>query len=161
MKYLLSIFLTITLFAHPFHFTIAEMEHNPKNGSLEVSLCVFNENLHTIKDKMLPQYIAKNFIVQRKSRKVSIKWVGKEPMAGATWLYFEFPKWGKLEGTQLHNTLFFAKQDKQINIVNFGDGKQKGSLTFTKQVSLQTISFQKKKANGKSAKSAKNALHKK
>lgn len=129
---------------HPFHFTSAEVEWNPKTSRLEVALRVSGNDLEheiqrdtersiTIGSQMTPsdqkrlaRYVERHFYLAASSdakpgqgETSRLKWVGTEDDAGWTWLYFELIPPENAGNLWLSNRLFLEMHPTHINYVSF------------------------------------------
>lgn len=136
---------------HKFHATIAQLEYNAKEQSVEAVIRFFADDFETaisqhakreikfntpqaLKDKAnsdaVFSYVRERFELKGKNGSpVKLTWVGMEVQADMVWVYFEGKLPGGLSGAQLRNRLMQELFDDQVNIVNFKfDGKQTGTM---------------------------------
>lgn len=136
---------------HKFHATIAQLDYNAKEQSVEAVIRFFADDFETaisqhakreikfntpqaLKDKAnsdaVFSYVRERFELKGKNgNPVKLTWVGMEVQADMVWVYFEGKLPGGLSGAQLRNRLMQELFDDQVNIVNFKfDGKQTGTM---------------------------------
>jgi hypothetical protein len=136
---------------HKFHATIAQLEYNAKEQSVEAVIRFFADDFETaisqhakreikfntpqaLKDKAnsdaVFSYVHERFELKGKNgNTVKLTWVGMEIQADMVWVYFEGKLPGGLSGAQMRNRLMQELFDDQVNIVNFKfDGKQTGTM---------------------------------
>ena len=153
---LFSIITPRVVVAHPYHFSVAELELNRETASLEVALRVFPEDLekalryHAERqskkpvrldakegvDERIVEYLKSAFVVVGRGAKKpasDIRWVGKELSAKEAWLYFEIPWQGDLYGARFENRVCFEHAERQINSVAIKDGTFRTTLWFTRK----------------------------
>ena len=132
---------------HPNHVSLAEIEFNSKTRSLEVSLCVFPEDLEQVigklhsknsdiqddfclnesnVNKFATRWLSEEFsfyiIQDGVKKKLPVRWVGCELDVKKSWLYFEVKTNGKSPKFELENKLFLGLNDDQTNHVKFKYG---------------------------------------
>lgn len=147
---------------HPVHATLAELEHNKKSGMLEIALWINPGDLEralservrvrvvlekTPKvDAMILDLLRAYFLVRgADGKRKTLQWVGKEIKVKATWLYFQIPFKGPLEGVRISNLLFLKSLPRQINTINVKDGKRKATVHCTRHNPRRTVRFKKAK----------------
>lgn len=136
---------------HKFHATIAQLEYNAKEQSVEAVIRFFADDFETaisqhakreikfntpqaLKDRANTEavfsYVRDRFELKGKNgNPVKLAWVGMELQAEMVWVYFEGKLPGGLGGAQLRNRVMQELFDDQVNIVNFKfDGKQTGTM---------------------------------
>jgi hypothetical protein len=144
---------------HDFHSSIAEVNFNEKNKSLEVSLRVFTDDLELALAKsnglskiyldetkkyndLINKYIATTFyFLDTKNVKQSHNFIGKELEGDVTWIYFEIPLKKAIKGFQLRNAVLTELFEDQSNMVNMTYKKQKQTFIFKRGYTTQTLEF--------------------
>src|SRR4028119_610681 len=133
--------------AHKFHTSFTEAEYNAKEGSLQITLRTFPDDLELILGKrsgksvrldrkqdaepLLVAYLQETFQLKNsKGEIVKLSWVGMDAGVDSAWLYFEARLPDGLAGAQLRNQFLFDLYDDQVNLVNVKQDKQKRALTF-------------------------------
>lgn len=123
---------------HAFHTSLTEIQYNPKEKSLEVSIRMFTDDLETAltkfnngqkimvggkndnSDAVLSKYIQQHFaIISPQKQKKPLSFIGKELEGDATWIYVEIPNSQDFKGCFLYNNLMQEMFDDQTNLVNF------------------------------------------
>lgn len=143
---------------HDFHSSLAEIHYNSASKSLEISLRVFSDDLEsaltkannrtiridesTAAEPLIAQYLNKHFsLLDARSARKPIIWVGKELTVDVTWLYFEIPLTENLNGLKLHNSVLFELFSDQVNIVNISYQGQKRTYLFKPDQATQTVQW--------------------
>jgi hypothetical protein len=152
---------SVVAYAHKFHVSVAQLEFNEKEQTVEITLRVFTDDLenalsqHTKRpikinpatangDKQLGAtiiaYLRTSFELKSKTnRPVRFTWVGLEGQGDMCWLYIEGKLPGGLEGAQLRNKIFCDLFDDQINIVNAKIQNKQIGLMFAPQDDFRAI----------------------
>jgi hypothetical protein len=136
------IFLILSFFSpaarHDFHTSLAEVQYNPAERTLEVSLRVFTDDLET--DPFIKNYLSRYFsVVDATSRRKPVNLLGKEITVEVTWLYFEIKDVESLTGKRLQNAVLTELFDDQINMVNFITPSGKRSFLFKPGETVQDL----------------------
>ncbi len=133
--------------AHKFYTSLARVEYNEEEKTVEVALRVFADDLElaltrrsgrriyldSTKDAadVALAYLRETFEISgRDGRKVELKWVGMETQADVAWLYFEAPLPDGLAGARLRDRVLLELFQTQVNIVNLKYGGRKLDLVF-------------------------------
>ncbi len=132
--------------AHEYHVSLAEVEHNPETGHLEVALKVLPEDLEEAvsgtrgtavrleadgADELLAAYLESRFRVRDPAGEAQpLTWVGKEVSHREAWLYFEVPVEPGVAWT-LENRMLFDVHPGQVNTVLFRAAGSLSTWTFT------------------------------
>lgn len=146
--------------AHPYHVSLAELEFNRKDHSLEVALKVLPcdiesaisqqvgrqirlETYSKLSEEII-KYLKAHFKVKTKAGLSlrSYTWIGQQLSVKEMWLFFEIsvPKGCKnLDGFEFENTLLFNVSRNQVNTVNVKDNGPLRTLTFSKGKSKQKL----------------------
>ena len=142
--------------AHKFHTSFTEAEYNAKEGSLQITLRTFPDDLELILGKrsgksvrldrkqdaepLLVAYLQETFQLKNsKGEIVKLSWVGMDAGVDSAWLYFEARLPDGLAGAQLRNQFLFDLYDDQVNLVNVKQDKQKRALTFKNSADFQPL----------------------
>lgn len=139
----------IVWFLHDFHTSLTEINYNVKEGSLEVSVRVFTDDLEAtltklnngkqvkiendpkVIDPLLEKYLRKTLALVGKNKEVKFgKFYGKEKEADATWIYLEFFDCKNLSNYTIYNTIFLDMFSDQTNLMNVIYPTQKKTLVF-------------------------------
>ena len=133
--------------AHKFHTSFTEANYNAKEGTLEITLRTFPDDLENILSKrsgksvrldqkkeaepLLIAYLQETFqLKDAKGVTVKLAWVGIDAGVDSAWLYFEALMPEGCAGARLRNQFLFDLYDDQINLVNIKHGDKKHALTF-------------------------------
>ena len=121
--------------AHKFYTSLARVEYNAAEKTVEVTLRVFADDLELAlkrrtgrevrldktkdADRLVQSYVRDAFeIKNRAGERKSLRWVGMELRAGVAWLYLETAMPEGLAGARLSDQLFFELFDEQVNTVS-------------------------------------------
>lgn len=121
--------------AHKFYTSLARVEYNAEEKSVEVTLRVFADDLELAlkrrtgrevkldrtKDagQLVLAYLRDTFeIKNRDGETKALKWVGMELRAGVVWLYVEAEMPEGLSGARLRDHLLFELFAEQVNTVS-------------------------------------------
>lgn len=132
---------------HPFHASRASVAFNAETSSLEVSLCVFPDDLAAAVarqggpalnyqdaaqvDEWAARYVAARFQLWAGERSLSLHWVGHEQETQQLWLYFEFPlEANELPELAVRNAVLLEQFDDQVNDVSLDLNGRCRTLTF-------------------------------
>ena len=120
---------------HPFFVSVIELNHNPKEKSVEISMRIFVDDFEaTLKkfgntkidvakpedkaalDKLIVNYINQKIQISIDAKKVAMHYVGYEIKQESVWLYFEIDNINTIKKIDVNSNLLYEYQDKQINI---------------------------------------------
>ncbi|MFN2440741.1 MAG: DUF6702 family protein, partial [Chitinophagaceae bacterium] len=101
---------------HPFYVSVTEINHNPKEQTLEISCKMFAEDLEEIlkknykttidltaqkqqaqNEKMIQEYIAKHLAIQVNGKTLKLNFIGFEKEDESVYCYFETDKIGGIK----------------------------------------------------------------
>ena len=133
--------------AHKFYTSLAQVEYNAKEKTLEITLRVFADDLELAltrrtgrevsldrtkdADRLVLAYLRDTFEIRsRDGETQALKWVGMELRAGVAWLYFEAEMPEGLAGARLRDHLLFELFDEQVNTVSVRYAGARGDLVF-------------------------------
>lgn len=150
--------LFLALLLHPFHFTNAEVEWNPKTARVEVALRVNGSDLEqeihrdtgrkiAVRKQMdasdqqwLARYIGQRLYVATSAEvqpddaaTSRLKWIGVEDDSGWTWLYFELIPPVKPQQLWLTNRLFLEMHPTHVNYVSFLSAGKRQTLRCSRE----------------------------
>lgn len=139
MAFLFVKWLTITLFglSHPFYVSVAEINHNAKDKTLEISCKIFSEDLEEIlkknykapvdlanvkmqvvNDKMIQDYITGHLIINTDGKASRLSYVGFEKESAVVYCYFEVANISTVKKLEITNSILQDFTDKQTNIMH-------------------------------------------
>lgn len=141
---------------HEYHVSVTQMQYNASQRVFEVSLKVFTDDLerglsqnngsrrfivkdHDQNDPFVEKYVLKNFALSTPQKQASVRYVGKEEEADATWIYLEIPFQGPLENWRLQNSVLLDVFDDQVNMFNLKHPSATKTLMFKKGKSVQPL----------------------
>lgn len=124
-------------FRHPFFVSMTEIDWKPSEKKLEIAVRLFTDDLEkaisagckcksdlasseneAVMNKLLVEYIQKNLRIIKGKQTIPLQFIGREKEEESTWSYFEAT--GDFSsGLEVENTLLFATQEKQVNLIRF------------------------------------------
>jgi hypothetical protein len=133
--------------AHKFHTSFTEADYNAAEGSLQITLRTFPDDLENVlgrrsgkavridrkkeTEPLLTAYLQETFQLKNaKGEAVKLSWVGMDAGVDSAWLYFEARMPEGCAGATLRNQFMFDLYDDQINLVNVKEDGRKRTLTF-------------------------------
>jgi hypothetical protein len=145
---------------HAFHTSLTEIQYNPREKALEITIRLFTDDLENAltkinngqkvmiggkndnSDAVLSKYIQQHFaIISPQKQKKTINYLGKEIEGDATWVYVEIPDGQVVKDHILYNDLMQEMFDDQTNLVNFFYGGNKKTFLFNSKVKSAAIEF--------------------
>ncbi len=124
-------------FFHPFYVSVTEINHNPKEQTLEISCKMFSEDLEDIlkknyktpvdltapkqtaqNEKMIQDYIVKHLAIQANGKALKLNFIGFEKEAESIYCYFETDKITAVKKLDITDSILQDFSDKQINIIH-------------------------------------------
>lgn len=130
-------FIWLFTLLHPFFIAVVEIDHNPKEASLEISVRTFTDDLEKMiqqelhvaldlnnpkqkdkADQLIHQYIQNKINLTANGKPCTIQFVGFEIQKESTWSYFEVKDIKQLKQLQVFCELLFGVDPQQINIVH-------------------------------------------
>lgn len=142
---------------HEYHVSVAQMQFNAAQKTLEISIRAFtddlekglslaNENRRFVlrnddqNNPYMEKYLRKHFALADPSRQIrAFQYIGKEQEADVTWLYLEVPFSGNPEGWVLRHDLLTETFDDQVNMVNVKWGGERKTYLFKKGQPVQAL----------------------
>jgi len=144
--------------AHPFFMSVIDINHNPKEASLEISVRVFSDDLEktlqqyskqninilspndkAVIEKNLQAYMTDHLKLTVNGKPVRFSLVGYEQQMESTWCYFEIDKQPVVNQVGIDCSLLYDYETKQVNIVHV---KSKGvQKTYKLDYPKRDISF--------------------
>jgi hypothetical protein len=127
----------IVALLHPFFVSVIDINHNPKEGSVEISVRAFAEDIektvqkYTTKkidllspadagflDSQIGSYISQKIRLKVNGQPVVLKYLGHELQKESIWMYLEVPKIADLSSLELDCKLLYDFEVNQTNLVN-------------------------------------------
>lgn len=120
--------------------------HDIENTIAEIQQISFSPE-HPKYDKLIKEYIEKNFILQRDDVTIKMNWIGFEIRRGQLFAYQESVSENFLTNLVVKNTILVDTYVDQVNTVNYQDlsstNKVQGSLTFDHALRITVITSNK------------------
>ena len=132
--------------AHKFYVSLATIEHNAAEQSLEITMRLFADDLEQAVaretgkplthgqpgfEAAVLAVVQRAFTVrQADGRPVTLTWVGLENKVDVTWVYVEAPKVPSTAGLTLRDTIFMDLFPDQVNMVHVKDARGRRALDF-------------------------------
>ncbi len=135
--------------AHKFYTSLARVEYNAGEKSVEITLRVFADDLELAlkrragrrvslertkdADRLVLEYLRETFEIKNSDgRTKALKWVGMELRAGVAWLYVEAEMPEGLAGARVRDQVLFELFPEQVNTVSVRYPGARGDLVFTR-----------------------------
>ncbi len=136
---------------HPFYVGVTEIQHNPAEKTLEISVKLFIDDFEraltdqykTAVDLSNPknpkqtealvfQYIQNNFQLKVNGKPVQMEFVGYEKEREAAWCYIQVTGIAAVQQMELSNTLLYNVLNQQIHLIhmNVGNQRKSGKIMF-------------------------------
>ncbi|MCB9235378.1 MAG: hypothetical protein H6581_27230 [Bacteroidia bacterium] len=157
---LLLLFWTLglgVLQAHPYHVSVFQLEYNPENKTLELTVKVFLDDMHTAlknwaaagldfesssSNPFLKNYLIKTTRIKAGGEWLPMDFVGKETDEEAIWIYMEIPVGEKPLALDFETSLLTEIFDDQMNIVHLKlSEEEKTSARLGKSEQLKEFRF--------------------
>jgi len=133
--------------AHKYYTSLAQVEYNVEEKTVEVTLRVFADDLELAltrragrevsldrtkdADRLVLAYLRDTFeIKNREGEAKALKWVGMELRAGVAWLYVEAEMPEGLAGARLRDHILFELFAEQVNTVSVRYAGKRADLVF-------------------------------
>lgn len=130
---------------HPFFISVIEMNHNPKDAAVEISVRIFSNDFEkTLKqftsgkidiqnpsdkallDKQISQYITEKLKLKINGQPVVMQYIGHEIQQESVWSYFEISKVSDMKKLEVDCSLLYDFEKSQSNIFHVKNkGKDK------------------------------------
>ncbi|HKP32962.1 MAG TPA: DUF6702 family protein [Chitinophagaceae bacterium] len=161
MAFLLHKWLVASLaLLHPLFVSVTEINHNPKEKTLEISCKTFADDLEKgidnsaklkldlfkIKDSSLAEkgvndYIKKHLQVKVDGKPVNLEFVGFEREGDALWSYFQISNVASVKKIEINNTILHDVSNDQINLVHVTVGGNRKSTKLDYPASQSSYDF--------------------
>lgn len=136
-------------FAHKYYTSLARVEYNDADKTVEVSLRVFADDLEAALtrragrgvlldrtkdvDRLVLAYLRDTFEIKNRAGETkALRWVGMELRAGVAWLYLEAEMPEGLAGARLRDHVLFEVFARQVNTVSVRYGGARADLVFVR-----------------------------
>ncbi len=163
MKFLslFLILLPLSFGYHDYYISLTEMEYNPQNATLEISIRAFTEDLefaleestlldlelnsereHPQATYYLGEYFKKHFEINQNDSPKKYRILGHEYEGEATWTYIEVEKIQEEDlNFSIRNSLLMDYFEEQTNMINFKINKKTKGAILSKGNSSFEVSF--------------------
>lgn len=157
-KWLLAAALTV---AHPFYVSVTEINHNPKDKTLEMACKMFLDDTETIlkkqynmpvelsnpKDRkkaeqMVSDYVKKHFQLKVDGKAAALEFVGYEVEGASIWTYFQVNNVAAApHKVDITNNILYEMYDTQISIMHVQVNGNKKSTRITNPEANASFEF--------------------
>jgi len=122
---------------HPFYVSVIEINHNPKEATVEISVRAFAEDIEktlqkyttakvdilnpadkTLLDKQISTYISQRVKLKVNGQRVTFQYIGHEIQKESVWSYFEVVKIPELSKLEVDCSLLYDFEKNQTNILH-------------------------------------------
>lgn len=127
---------SIVAVLHPFYVSLIELNHNPKEKTVETSIRIFTDDFEatlkkfgntkvdllnpinkTATDELIVKYIRNHIKVHIDNKPSLLEYVGYEIRKESVWLYFEIDNISSMKKVDIDCNLLYDYEQKQINIL--------------------------------------------
>lgn len=127
----------IVALLHPFFVAVIEINHNPKDATVEISVRAFAEDIekavqkYTTKkidllspadpvflDSQIGSYVNQKLRLKVNGQAVALKYLGHELQKESIWMYLEVPKVADMSSLELDCKLLYDLEVSQTNLVH-------------------------------------------
>jgi hypothetical protein len=162
-KWLLSSVFCVSIAAaiyHPYHVSVVEMEHNPKEKTLEVSCKIFTDDFENAlvknfkrkidltrpaekaaMDSMVKKYVLNHLQLRVNDRPVALAYVGFETEKEATYAYVQVENVAAVKKVSLTNSLLYDLFNDEVNIMHLVVGGNRKSVKLSYPEKEATLQF--------------------
>ncbi len=145
---------------HPIYVSVAEIEYNAKGKTLEVSCKLFTDDFEkTLRsvyktnvdlinppnraamDRLVNDYVQKNFKLTLDGKPVSLKYLGYEEIEEGIYSYYEASGINEPKNVQIFNTLLYANHTQQMGLMHVTVNGSRKSTRLNNPDSQATVSF--------------------
>ncbi|MCF6359144.1 MAG: hypothetical protein L3J29_00095 [Cyclobacteriaceae bacterium] len=150
-----------SIFLHPFHVSICEIEHDEETKALQVSERVFLDDLEetlnkvynvrldvvnpqnkVYLDSLIKDYILSHLEITIDGKQKKRKYIGHEIEQDALWCYIEYYGVKKMKSVSITNTIFFELFDDQNTLIHFKYNGKTISKRLTKTRPTEVFEFE-------------------
>lgn len=152
-----------SVFLHPIHISVTEIEFDEKDKALEIMMRVFIDDLelsfrnaynqpdldifdranHDTVDELMTRYLIDRFSVALDGKAVKYNYLGHEQEPDVFVFYIEVPNVKKWREISVRNTIIMETYDDQSNLVNVSAGGRIRSLRLTRDTPADKLTFDK------------------
>jgi hypothetical protein len=155
-----SLFKWLIILSHPLYITVTEINHNPKDKTLEISCKMFTNDFEavlektahakvdlsdaknkTASDKLIADYVEKHLLLRVDGKPVSLQFVGSEKEEDGTWSYFQVNNIPSVKKLDVNNNLLYDNFNQEINIMHASVGGTKKSTRLDYPASAASFEF--------------------
>lgn len=153
--------LALCMYLHPIHVSVTEIEYDEADGSLEIMMRVFIDDLELslrnslnqpgldilnppkgVKlDDLVRDYLTKHFKISLDKKIQKISYLGHEREGEALIFYIEGKDVQKWRTIGIHNDIIMATYDDQSNLVHVYIGDKVKSLRLTRNTPADQLTF--------------------
>ena len=145
---------------HPIFVSVAEIEYNAGNRSLEISCKLFTDDFEkalrsdykaqvdlinpkdkSAMDKLVNDYVQKHFTIYLEGKPVAIKYLGYEQIEEGIFSYYEASNINPPKNVSIFNTLLYAYHEQQMGLMHVTVNGARKSTKLNNPDSKATISF--------------------
>ncbi|HEY4875503.1 MAG TPA: DUF6702 family protein [Puia sp.] len=135
---------------HPFYVSVTEINHNPKDKTLEISCKIFINDFETAlektfsskvdldnaknkdaNDKLISSYITKHFQIVVDGKPQQLQFVGSENKSESVWSYFQVNNIASVKKIDIKSNILYESFESEINIIHVTVSGNRKSLEVT------------------------------
>jgi hypothetical protein len=155
-----SLFKWLIFLTHPLYITVTEINHNPRDKTLEISCKMFTNDfeaalekvtharadLSDLKnkaatDKLIAAYVEKHLLLKVDGRTVALQFIGSEKQEDGTWSYFQVNNIPSVKKIDVSNNLLYDSFNQEINIMHASAGGVKKSTRLDYPAAAASFEF--------------------
>jgi len=155
-----QVMLSVAGMQHPFYVSVCQIDHNPQNQSLEITIKVFTDDLEktleettderlflgsdrepSVADSLIMEYLYEKLKIRVNQQPAQMKYLGKEVEMQVTWCYIEVKEVPGVREIEVINTIFLETYDTQTNLVNIRVGDKKKSMLLNQRKQQDVVDF--------------------
>lgn len=146
-----AVLLSLFTYIHPFYVSMADINFNEKDKTLEVSIRIFTDDLEntirkyhkedidilhpTDQQKMnsyVDAYIQKNFTIKTDGKPAAMNFIGYERQSESIWTYFEIKNIASIKKLDISDALLYDYNSNQINMmhIKIGNKEQNDKIAY-------------------------------
>ena len=147
-------------FSHEFYISITQIDHNPKNDSLEISVKMFTDDLenaiesyndvklrlggekeHESSTQLIQDYVLENLELSQNGKDIKLNFIGKKVELDVTWCFLEAKDIKSISSLTVENNLLLDVIESQTNIVHVNYQDENSSLMLNKVNTKDKVLF--------------------